>query len=163
MIDNPFDDILDLFDTSSVKVPIVSFQDFQENLKYTAWQSIREPESLETIWCNFLSSILDHWQASVEIELGEATDILINAAGINLCPHVSPSDKGDFWYKPPQELYSMPKGVQEFGMIYMNIIAVFETINYWCWHDAPVSITFNKENLLSVLACGSITIDWSNY
>lgn len=42
-------------------------------------------------------------------------------------------------------------------------IAIFETINYWCWHDAPVQISFDSEGLKEVLRYGSINIDWNSY
>lgn len=45
----------------------------------------------------------------------------------------------------------------------MMIIAVFETINYWCSYDWYQNILFNRESLIDVLENGSILIDWASY
>lgn len=161
MVDDLFDNIAscDTFLSEALE----PFGAFNEHLRYIACQCVLKQENLATIWCDYLSYILDNWHANIQIELNDAIDICLSASGINISPHFSLIEKKEFWYKLPEELYNLPKGIQQMGMIYMNTITVFETINYWCWHDAPVPVTFNKDNLLSVLESGKIDIDWSNY
>lgn len=161
MVDDLFDNIAlsDIF-LSEVSVPQWSFH---EHLSYIASQCVLNQEELAAIWRDYLSFILDKWHASIQIDLNEAIEICLTATEIEVFPHLSLIGKKKFWFKLPEDLYNLPKGIQQMAMIYMNTIVVFETINYWCWHDAPVSIIFNEDNLLSVMACGKLDIDWSNY
>ena len=162
MIDDLLDNIDASCDTflSKVSEPLGSFY---EHLRYIACQCVLKPEELSTIWYDYLSFILANWHANIQIELHEAINICLSATEIDVFPHLSLIERHEFWFKLPEELYNLPKGIQQMGMIYMNTIAVFETINYWCWHDAPLSVSFNKDNLLSVLESGDIDIDWTNY
>lgn len=162
MIEDLLENIAASCDTfqSEVSEPLGAFC---EHFRDVACQCILKPEDLAAIWCDCLSFILDNWHANIQIDLNEAIDICLSATEIKVFPHLSLTERNEFWLKLPEELYNLPKGIQQMGIIYMTTIAVFETINYWCWHDAPVSVTFDKNNLLSVLANGNMDIDWSNY
>lgn len=67
-----------------------------------------------------------------------------------------------FGFKLPTELQKLPREIQHKKRIFIMTIAVFETINYWYWHDPP-TIIFNREYLIDVLENGITHIDWTSY
>lgn len=150
---------------------------FQENLGDVA-QRCANGANIYITWHNFLSTILKNWNADIQMDLHDAVDIMLSAAGLNkfinykgfpeyfhsfnvsfnvldLKPN---KNKIKFWYKLP-----FLKKIQIRKRIFMMTISVFETINYWCWYDSPVSISFNRDSLINTLNNGSISINWALY
>jgi len=156
-----FDDFMDSCDSN----PNGTLYFSQEDIRTIATSCIESPEDLFNIWHDFLASMLQHWNANIQIDLNDATEILLSSAQTEeyYLLHFEKNEDLEFWYILPEEFDSLPKGVQPLVKIYMMTIAIFETINYWCWHDAPIPITFNKSNLMDTLKYGRINIDWSSY
>ena len=129
---------------------------------------------IQTAWYDFLLSILKNWNADIQMDLHEAVVIMLSAAGLD----ESINDNGfsfyaslmrmgiklkiNFWFKLPTELQLLPQEEQYKKRIFMMTIAVFETINYWCWYYW-YHIVFNSKSLIDVLENGSISIDWTSY
>lgn len=149
---------------------------FQERLKHVA-QQCAEGADIQTVWHDFLYSILEEWNADIQMNLCDAVAIMLSATGLNesiICRGfmdyvrhmllgVKRNEKGiAFWFKLPAEIQMFPQKMQHKKRVFMMTVAVFETINYWCWHDS-VSISFNGESLIDVLENGSIHVDWASY
>ena len=66
------------------------------------------------------------------------------------------------WFAKSEEFKKWNVDKSNGKLLYYLTISVFASINYWCWHDAPLNITFNIDNLHSVL-CYKINIDWDSY
>lgn len=69
----------------------------------------------------------------------------------------------DFWFLQSEQNKTLGLDVSKSKRLYYITIAIFKTINYWCWHEAPVPITFDSESLKGVLRYGSINISWNSY
>lgn len=121
-----------------------------------------DPSIFES-WKYTLTKLLIHWEAEVEMDLDEAASIMLNTAFPSY--HDKLFGNNDFWFKAEEYVSNLPlpSYIKNKACIYMMTIAIFETIAYWCWHDAPLQIVFNELNLKGILKNGNINIDWSQY
>lgn len=146
---------------------------FQEKLKHVA-QQCAEGADIHIAWHDFLYSILKEWNANIQMDLHDAVVIMLWATGLNrftfrdylrylVLLGVMQNKNGiNFWFKIPTEMQELPSEMRRKKRIFMMTIAVFETINYWCWYDSSF-ISFNRESLIDVLENGFIHIDWTSY
>lgn len=105
-----------------------------------------------------------HWKAEIKMNLYEAVDHIADVCGYTTVgrDHFF-SDNYGFWFILSDQYKNL--GVDDSrakGHYYMTI-AIFETINYWCWHDAPNAIIFDFQGLQQALKYGNIQIDWDSY
>lgn len=75
--------------------------------------------------CVLIDEMLSHWQADRELRAEEAIDIFENSV-----------ISGDFWWV---------KKHRESQSLYMCTVALLESVNYWCWHEAPLPICFDEK------------------
>lgn len=150
---------------------------FKDSLKYMALQCTNGTD-IHTAWHDFLQILLNEWNADIQMNLDDAIAFILSAAGLNeyiirsrfvgigffnYCILSSvKQNKIKFWFKLPADLQMFPQEIQHKKRIFLMTVAIFETINYWCWHDSPFLI-FNKEQLINVLENGSVNIDWKFY
>lgn len=147
---------------------------FQESLRNMA-QQCADGADIHIAWHNFLFAILRNWNTDIQMNLYDAVNIMLSATGLDefikykgfpyytlLIMRFGIEPKIDFWFKLPAELQMLPQEVQHKKRIFMMTVAVFETINYWCWHDW-YHILLNREALIGVLENGSISINWTSY
>lgn len=106
------------------------------------------------------------------MNLWEATDVMLNSTGYQHGRGWFVRKDYNFWYKYENDTYlNFPFNIAH-RTIGLNLrkerafkmtIAVFETINYWCYYTDPLRITLTREDLLNKLINGSIYIDWNSY
>ena len=137
--------------------------DFHTELQKTACQCAKGA-FVQDEWQGLLVSLLYHWKAEIKLSMYEAVDYMADVCGYATIgrDNFFSNDYG-FWFILSSQYKEL--GVDESkakGLYYMTI-AIFETINYWCWHDAPVPITFDFQGLQQVLKFGNIQIDWDSY
>ena len=175
------DEVLDSFNCIDDMLPgnrFIPIEDFNEALKYCATLCVQQPFNMLALWEEFFYNLVEKWRPHVEfnIEMEEAIYLLYGAAynaGLyrnddshELCvlhDYSPPRSDVHFWYKVPDELKSLPKGVQSMSYIYMITIVIFETINYRCWHNYHVGVELNRESILELLEYGEINIYWDQY
>lgn len=150
-----------------------TIKSFQECLVSVA-QQCADGADIHIAWYDFLLTILKNWNADIQMDLHDTVVIMLSAAGLDesinykgfsyytLLMKFGIKLKIDFWFKLPSELQRLPHEVQYKKRIFMMTIAVFETINYWCWYNSPI-VTFNRKSLIDVLENGSISINWTSY
>ena len=153
-----FDNILDNIDSFTGKF------DFHAELQKTAFRCANGLSLIHDEWNVILSSILGNWDADVKMSLYEAVDYMMTVCGYGyLGEEILGHDEPDFWFLQSEQYRTLDLEESKSKRLYYITIAIFETINYWCWHDAPVQITFDSEGLQSVLRYGSINIDGNSY
>ncbi len=111
-------------------------------------------------WSDMLSHILSNWDVSVEMDLHEAIKYMMDVSGV--CDSI-PSPNCNFWFLNSLDYQELCANGPQWNRVYYVTIAMFETLNYWCWHSAPLSITLNADTLTTVLKEGEIYIDFSAY
>lgn len=110
-------------------------------------------------WNCMLSSILHNWDADVKMSPYEAANHMMTVCGYGYWGEETiVQDKSEFWFLKSEQCKALDLEDSKSKRIYCMTIAIFETINYWCWHNAPVQITFDSEGLQGVLRYGSINI-----
>lgn len=143
---------------------MIMLNDFHIELARTARCCVdicNDRNLVEEKWCDMLSRILTNWMASVEIDLCEAVEYLLDTSGI-FGSNLSYSSC-DFWFLNSLDYQELCINRPRRDRVYYVTIAIFETLNYWCWHDAPLPITFNADTLATTLKEGGIYIDFSAY
>lgn len=134
MFNNEFNDLVRAYRANIYKIALRCQKD-------------RSLQNLKLEWSILLNYVLANWKASRKMDMSNAVEIMLESIGRN------ESREPWFWYcrrEPNASLFKIT-------------IAIFETINYWCWWEAPVSIDFNRTNLIKNLANAEIDIDWSFY
>ena len=153
-----FGDIIDNIGSFTDKL------DFHTELQQTAFRCAYGTAHIQDEWINMLLLILNEWDAAVKMDLGEAVDYMMSVCGYDdFGERPLFSDKSGFWFLQSEQYMNFGLDESKSKRLYCVTIAIFETINYWCWHDAPVQITFDSEGLQGVLRYGSINIDWNSY
>lgn len=157
-LDIMFDNILDNIDS------VVGRKDFHTELQKCALRCAKEHAPIHDEWNDMLSSILQNWDADVKMSPYEAVDYMMSVCGYDyLGEQPLALDESDFWFEQSEQYKNLDLEESENKRLYYVTIAIFETINYWCWHDAPVHITFDSDGLKEVLKYGNIGIDWNSY
>ena len=157
-LDIMFDKILDSIDS------IVGKKDFHAELQKCALRCAKGIAPIHDEWNDMLSSILHNWDADVKMNTYEAVDYMMTVCGYGyLGEEILGHDEPDFWFLQSEQYRTLDLEESKSKRLFYITIAIFETINYWCWHDAPVQITFDSEGLQGVLRYGSINIDWNSY
>lgn len=110
-------------------------------------------------WLDMLSNILHHWSVAVKMDKNHAIGYMIEVSGV----WHEPSNNCDFWFLNSLDYQELCANGPQWNRVYYVTIAVFETLNYWCWHSAPLSITLNADILAKILKKGKIHIDFSAY
>lgn len=117
-------------------------------------------------WRSLLSRILNNWEADVEIDLDEAVAICMSVSKVHEVSkkwadvnfwyqdHTPTRSRWIFWHRKKFDYREMK--------IYRITVALFVSINYWCWHDSPVSIRFDEKGLINCLQY-PIHIEWEEY
>ena len=153
-----FDNILGSNDSVSGE------KDFHAELQKCASRCALGLTPIHDEWNEMLSSILHNWDADVKINLYEAVDYMMTACGYGyLGEEIIGHDESEFWFLQSAQGKALNLEESKNKRLYYLTIAIFETINYWCWHDAPLQITFDSEGLKGVLRYGSVNIDWNSY
>ena len=139
-----------------------------EEIQKAALMSANKGSHFDAIWHGLLERLLQHWEADVQMDLWEATNLMLRSAGYfyeSDWHDIHPSMNYELWYKYEEDSLSLLTGLiwNRKDVVYKMTIAVFETINYWCWHESLLNITFNREELKRTLRYGSICIDWNSY
>lgn len=157
-LDIMFDSILNSIDS------VVGKKDFHTELQMCALRYAKEHAPIHNEWNDMLSSILHNWDADVKMSPYEAVDYMMAVCGYgSLGEEIVGHDEHDFWFLQSEQYKALDLDESKNKRLYYMTIAIFETINYWCWHDAPVQITFHSEGLKEVLRYGNIHIDWNSY
>lgn len=157
-LDIMFDNILDSIDS------FVGKKDFHAELQMCALRCVMGHALIHDEWNDMLSSILQNWDVDVKLCLYEAVDYMMTICGYGYLGEKNVVlDESDFWLLQSEQCKTLGLEESKNKRLYYITIAIFETINYWCWHDAPVQITFNSEGLKEVLRYGNIHIDWNSY
>ena len=157
-LDIMFDNILDSIDS------FVGKKDFHAELQMCALRCVMGHAPIHDEWNDILSSILQNWDADVKMSPYEAVDYMMTICGYGyLGEETIELDESDFWFLQPEQCLALGLEESKSKRLYYITIAIFETINYWCWHDAPVQITFDSEGLKGGLRYGRINIDWNSY
>lgn len=114
-------------------------------------------------WLDFLTRLLQHWNATIDMDLRNATDVMIESVGYQCADgmNVLPLSYNDFWYRWWSDVSSFPFLVSTIS--FKITIAVFETINDLCASEYPNAIIFNKANLQDKLRNHAVSIDWNSY
>lgn len=95
------------------------------------------------------------------MDLDVATQLMIEAAFQSFHEQIVGSKA--FWFDAEEHLSNIPLYFRYNISIYMRTIAIFETIAFWCWHNAPLQITFDEMSLKDMLQNGRISINWSEF
>ena len=157
-LDIMFDTILDSIDS------VVGKNDFHTELQKCAFRCAKGHAPIYDEWNDMLSSILHNWDADVKMSPYEAVDYMMSVCGYGyLGEETIELDQSDFWFLQSEQCKTLDLDESKSKRLYYTTIAIFETINYWCWHDAPVQITFDLDGLKGVLVYGIIIIDWNSY
>lgn len=94
----------------------------------------------------------------------EAVDYMMAVCGYGfLGEEIIGHDEHYFWFLQSEQYKALVLDESKIKRLYYITIAIFETINYWCWNDAPVQITFESDGLKRVLRYRNINIDWNSY
>lgn len=138
--------------------------DFHAELQMTALNCAHACASVQDEWNDMLSTILHNWDAEIKMSQFEAVDYMMNVCGYGYFGKDTIGiDTSDFWFLQSEQYKNLKLEGSKCKRLYYVTIAVFETVNYWCWHDSPVPITFDSKGLKEVLAFGNIRIDWDSY
>ncbi len=157
-LDIMFDNMLGRMDS------VVGKKDFHAELQMCALRCAMRHAPIHDEWNDMLSSILHNWEAYIKMSLYEAVDYMMTVCGYGyLGEEIIGLDQSDFWFIQSEQYKALVLEESKSKRLYYMTIAIFETINYWCWHDAPVQITFDSEGLQGVLRYRSISIDWNSY
>lgn len=115
-------------------------------------------------WEKLLSLILNNWEAAIYMDLQQAISYLMEVCGYDfLGNEIFSHDKSQFWFLQSEQFENLKKDGSYRHSLYYITIAVFETINYWCWHDYPTPVLFDFTQLKEVLINGFIQINWDSY
>lgn len=139
-----------------------------EAIQETAQGSANKGSHFDAIWHGLLERLLQHWEADVQMDLWDATNLMLSSAGYfweSDWHDIHPSTNYDLWYKYEGESWDLftRLTLNRQYVAYKMTIAVFETINNWCRHESPLKIAFNREGLKRTLRYGNICIDWDSY
>ena len=157
-LDIMFDNLLDSIDS------VVGKKDFHAELQKCALRCAKGLAPIHDEWNDMLSSILHNWDVDVKVSPYKAVDYMMTVCGYGyLGEEIIGHDEPIFWFLQSEQCKALTLDESKSKRLYYMTIAIFETINYWCWHDAPVQITFDSEGLKEVLRYGSINIDWNSY
>ena len=157
-LDIMFGNILDSIDSTVGKM------DFHAELQKCALRCTKSLVPIHNEWSDMLLSILHNWDADIKMSLNEAVDYMMDVCGYECFgEEIIGHDEHDFWFLQSEQYKALDLDDSKGKRLYYMTIAIFETINYWCWHDAPVQISFDSEGLKEVLRYGSINIDWNSY
>lgn len=157
-LDIMFDSILNSIDS------VVGKMDFHAELQKCALRCAKGYAPIHEEWNDMLSSILHNWDADVKMSPYEAVDYMMTICGYSyLGEETIELGESDFWFLQSEQCKTLGLEESKSKRLYHMTIAIFETINYWCWHDAPVQIAFDSEGLKEVLRYGNIHIDWNSY
>ena len=138
--------------------------DFHAELQRTALYCAHGHGIVQYEWNEMLSSILHNWDADIKMSPYESVDYMMAECGYNHCGEDTIGlDTSHFWFLQSEQYKNLNLEGSKGKRLYYVTIALFETINYWCWHYALVSITFDYKGLKEVLAFGNISIDWDSY
>ena len=158
LIDNICDDKFDSFCHADEK------KDFHSELQRCALRCAKGHAPIHHEWNDMLSSILHNWNANIKMSLYEAVDYMMSICGYGYLGEATVAqDEQDFWFLQSEQCKVLGLDESKSKRLYYITIVIFETINYWCWHDAPLQITFDSEGLKCVLRYGNINIDWNSY
>lgn len=145
-------------------VPVIGKSDFHAELQRTAIHCAHGHGLVQDEWNEMLSSILHNWDADIKMSQFEAVDYMMNVCGYGYFGEDTIGiDTSDFWFLQSEQYKNLKLEGSKGKRLYYVTIALFETINYWCWHGAQVSNTFDSKRLMKVLAFGNIGIDWYSY
>lgn len=157
-LDVMFDNLLDSIDS------VVGRKDFHIELQKCALRCAKEHAPIHDEWNGMLSSILQNWDSDVKMNPHEAVGYMMTICGYSyLGEETIELDESDFWFLQSEQCKTLGLEESKSKRLYHMTIAIFETINYWCWHDAPIQIAFDSEGLKEVLRYGNIHIDWNSY
>lgn len=131
-----------------------------------------EGENIASYWHSLLERMLMHWNANVEMDLDDAILYCVSATNITndnynnilneICCIQSNLQQSWLYNSPFVKFWYLDKSPIRAMRIYRITVAVFESINYWCWHDSPLQITFSESELANCLQY-PIHIDWEKY
>jgi len=129
-----------------------------ESIRNCAYQCAQHPEEISSLWYGLLRSMLYDWKADVKMDLNDAVSICFSSTRIERVfePSLYYHESGcndQFWYHDKSPIMAMS--------IYRTTVALFESINYWCWHDSHY-LTFNEWGLRKCLKY-PIHIEWRQY
>lgn len=115
-------------------------------------------------WEKLLSLILNNWDVAINMDLQQAISYLMEVCGYDLEGNkIFSLDKSKFWFLQSEQFQDLKKDCSYRHSLYYITVAVFETINYWCWHDYPTPVLFDFKHLKEVLTNGIIHINWDSY
>lgn len=83
---------------------------------------------------HFLNEMLSHWDVERSISIQEILSIF----------EESIRGKAIWWLKKQHDL-------DQTKARYMCVVALLESINYCCWHTAPLQVCLDEEELQSIL------------
>ena len=140
-------------------------------LQKTAIACANKTIYFDALWHELLESMLKYWRAEIKMDLWDATKVMLNSAGYHYGRGWIITANYDLWYKYEND--GFPSGILQVinpcfhpfvkERAFKMTIAVFETINYWCYYTDPLRITLTKEELLNTLKYGRIHIAWNSY
>ena len=159
--ENLFDDMLGCADGTA---SVCGSLDFHSELQKWAFRCALGLVPIQDAWSYMLSSILNNWKVYIRMSLDEAVYYMMNVCGYSIFgEEIIASENSEFWFLYSEKYKTLHTDESKGIRLYYLTIAIFESINYWCWHDAPVQITFDFEGLKDVLRYGDIQIDWDSY
>lgn len=146
-----------------------------EDIKKTAIACASKGSHFDALWHELLERMLNHWQADIQMDLWDATKVMLHCAGYYNDSDWRVTNNYDLWYQYENDASNIKSNYRVFPVInsclplfcqeraFKITIAVFETINYWCYYTNPVRITLTEENLIQTLKYGNIHIKWDSY
>lgn len=139
--------------------------DFHVKLQRCAHRCAKGITPIHDEWNDMLSSILHNWKADIKMSSYEAVDYMMTVCSryCYLGEETMTQEDPNFWFFQSEQCKPLGLDESESKRLYYITIALFETINYWCWHEAPLPITFDSKGLEGVLRYGRIYIDWYSY
>lgn len=117
-------------------------------------------------WNDMLLFILHKWEIHAHMCLSEAVDYMMAVCGFgDFRGRSIASDESDFWFLLSEQYRKLDIDKFKFNSerIYYITIAIFETLNYWCWYNSNVKIPLDYEELKGVLKYGKISIRFESY
>lgn len=119
-----------------------------------ASECYNNPDHFEEVWSNGISKLIDRWNPIFTdgYSKGEMVTNVIDWCSPRPENHnyrkyafnpLWQQNRAVFWYKPPISEFSKES-------IYLITIHLFETLNYFFWHDSPCACV-SRDSLKSVL------------
>lgn len=144
-----------------------------EDIQKTAIACAKQEINFDALWHELLERMLKYWRADIKMDLWDATQVMLNSAGYYYGRGWIVTANYDLWYKYENDGLNILPGILQVinpcalpftkERAFKMTIAVFETINYWCYHTDPLRITLTKEGLRDILMHAKIHIDWDSY